>query len=164
MVIILMGPAGSGKTTLGRVLAQAVGWTFIEGDDHHSAGNIAKLRAGQPLTDEDRQPWLASLRAAMTRRLERREHAVVACSALKQQYRDALSTGLHGVRFVYLQVPAHVLAARLADRRDHVASPALLTSQLADFEPPADALVVDGMLPPESLVTVIGRELGLATA
>ena len=93
-MIVLMGPAGAGKTTVGRALAAALGWPFVDGDDRHSPANVEKMRAGAALSDADRAPWLASLHAAIARTLDRREHLVVACSALKRSYRDVHRTNI----------------------------------------------------------------------
>jgi gluconokinase len=156
-----MGPTGSGKTTVGRALAARLGWRFIEGDDYHPPSNVAKMGAGQPLNDADRAPWLDRLRAEIIRTLERREDAVLTCSALKQQYRDTLSAGLRGVRFVYLQVPPGVLADRVASRTEHFAGPALVASQTSELETPSNALTVDGTTAPAAIVAEIRTEFGL---
>ncbi len=161
VVIVIIGPAGAGKTTVGRALAGAQGWPFVDGDDVHTLAAVAKMRAGIPLTDADRAPWLTSLRAIVAATLDRRGHLVLACSALKERYRAALREGLRAVRFVYLKADDHVLARRLADRGGHFAGPALLTSQLADLEEPADAVTVDATEPPDRIAAIIRREFGL---
>ena len=145
-VIVVMGVAGAGKTTVGRELARAIGWEFHDADDYHPAENIAKIHGGQPLTDEDREPWLASLRAMIAKAIREGRHVVLACSALKQSYRDSLSpAGMPegAVRFVYLDVPVAELQQRLAHRH-HFAPPAILPSQLATLEKPRDAIWIDG--------------------
>jgi gluconokinase len=163
VVIILMGPTASGKTTVGQALASALGWPFIEGDALHSSASVEKMRSGQSLSDTDRKPWLAAIRGAIVRALDRREHAVVACSALKQRYRTQLSAGLRGVRFVYLSTPPSVLAERAAIRHGHFAGPQLIPSQLAALETPDDALTVDATAAPAAIVGLICHEFGLAT-
>lgn len=156
-----MGVAGSGKTTIGRALANSLGWPFVDADDYHSRENIARMRRGLPLTDADRVPWLAALHGVIARALDRRESLVLACSALKERYRVALAGGLRTVRFVYLTAPEAVLRDRLANRTDHFARPNLLDSQLATLEPPADALEIDATLPVDQIVVRIRREFGL---
>jgi gluconokinase len=161
VVVILVGVAGSGKTTIGQALATAKGWRFVEGDDYHAPASIAKMRAGIPLTDVDRAPWLAALHRIAAAAVDRREHVVIACSALKTRYRDALRGTLHPVRFVYLKADEATLRRRLEARGGHFAGPALLASQLRDFEQPADAITIDGMRPPEEIVGAIRYELGV---
>jgi gluconokinase len=163
MIIVVMGPAGSGKSTVGMALAADLGWTFVEGDEHHSVDNIKRMQAGHPLDDRDRAPWLLELHEIIARTLGRRQHAVLACSALKSSYRDQLRADLRPVRFVYLHADRALLTARLADRVHHVVGPALLDSQLADLEPPDHdtAITLDAAKPPAILVPMIRRELGL---
>ena len=161
MVVILVGVAGSGKTTIGRALASQYAFRFVDGDDYHAPAAIAKMHAGIALTDADRAPWLASLHATAAAVLDRRQHVVIACSALKARYRDALRGTLRPVRFVYLKAGEATLRRRLEDRAGHFAGPALLTSQLADLEEPADALTIDATRPAEEIVNAIGYELGL---
>ncbi|HEY6894317.1 MAG TPA: gluconokinase, partial [Rhodanobacteraceae bacterium] len=151
MVIVVMGVTGAGKTTIGSALAGTLGWRFVDGDDLHPSANVAKMRAGVPLTDADRAPWLAAIEAVIARAIERREHLVIACSALKQHYREILRDGRHGVRFVYLDVTPAVAVARASHRTGHFAGPALVASQFAALEPPADAFVVDGTSAPEHI-------------
>jgi gluconokinase len=162
MVIVLMGPAGAGKSTIGRALARTLGWAIVDADDLHSAGSLEKLRRSQPLTDDDRQGWLGRVRDAIVRAADRRESLVVACSALKRRHREILRAGLRGVRLVYLRADELVLRRRLETRPPHVAGPALLASQLADLEEPTDdALIVDGTQPPVAIIAIIRRELGV---
>jgi gluconokinase len=163
MVIVIMGTSGAGKTTIGRSLAVELGWHFVEGDDAHPARNIAKLRAGVPLSDADREPWLAALHAVMARALERREGAVVACSALKARYRATLRGDLARVRFVYLQASAAVLRQRLEGRGPHFFNPSLLQDQLATLEDPDpdEALILDATSPPEQILSAIRHEFGV---
>jgi gluconokinase len=163
VVVILMGVAGSGKTVIGRALAAAAGLPFVDADDYHSAANVAKMRTGTPLDDADRAPWLAALHALVARAIDRRESLVLACSALKQRYRQVLAGDLRPVRFVHLTAPEAVLRARLATRPDHFARPNLLESQLATLEPPSpdSALIVDATMQETAIVKHIHRELGL---
>ena len=155
-----MGPAGCGKSTVGRALAFATGWPFVDGDDYHPPANVRKMRAGLPLTDADRAPWLATLHAILARAIDRREGLVLACSALKERYRNVLAGGLHPVRFVYLAGGKDLLHRRL-ENRSHFAGAQLLESQLADLEEPRDALVVDAAAPVDWIVATARRELGL---
>jgi gluconokinase len=161
VVVILMGAAGAGKTTVGRALAEQLGCRFVEGDDYHSPAAIAKMHAGVALSEADRLPWLASLHTVIVSALDRRETLVVACSALKERYRDLLRGDLRTVRFVYLEAGADTLAQRLAERHGHFAGPALLASQLADLEPPRDALTIDATQSPAAIVAVVRHEFGL---
>src|SRR4051794_15639831 len=161
VVVILMGAAGAGKTTVGRALAAQLGCRLAEGDEYHAPAAIKKMRAGVPLADADRLPWLASLHRVIASALDRRETLVVACSALKERYRQMLRGDLRTVRFVHLQADADTLARRLTERQGHFAGPALLAGQLADLEPPRDALTIDATQPPDAIVAVIRRELGL---
>jgi len=161
MVIVVMGAAGAGKTTIGRALAVELGWRFVEGDDYHSAAAVAKMRGGTPLNDADRAPWLANLLRSEPAAVERREHAVIACWALKQRYRDVLRGALRGVRFVYLKANEATLRRRLEERRGHYAGPALVASQLADLEEPADAVTVDAATRPADIAAKARYEFGL---
>ncbi len=141
--IVVMGPAGSGKTTLGRMLAELLEVRFIDADDHHSAENVAKMRAGVGLSDADRAPWLAHLRTL----LEGGEPVVLACSALKRSYRTVLDPRGTEVTFVFVDVPTEELEARLIGRAGHYAGASLLTSQLATLERPdgePNARTIDG--------------------
>jgi gluconokinase len=161
MVVILLGAAGSGKTSVGRALAERFGWRFVDADDLHSPAAIAKMRSGGGLTDADRAPWLASLHDIVAAAIDRREPLALACSALKQRYRDALRGTLRTVRFVYLKADQATLGERLAHRRGHFAGPTLLATQLADLEEPADALTVDATQAPDAIVNTIARQFGL---
>jgi gluconokinase len=162
MVIIVMGVTGSGKTTVGTALAAEVGWRFVEGDQLHPPANVAKMRAGMALNDADRVPWLAAVHAIMARAIDRREHLVVACSALKERYRETLRGDLRPVRFVLLKVPEEVATARAAGRRGHFAGPGLVPSQFAALEDPSsDALIVDATHSPDRLVTIICDAFGI---
>jgi gluconokinase len=161
VVVIVMGAAGAGKTTVGQALAAALGWCFVEGDDYHSVEAVAKMRGGQPLTDTDRRPWLAALHAVIDAAIARREAAVVTCSALHERYREVLRGTLRGVRFVYLKADAATLRDRLTTRTGHFAGPALVASQLAALEEPRDALTIDATRPVDDIVNSVRYEFGL---
>ncbi|MFP2908044.1 gluconokinase [Pyxidicoccus sp. 3LFB2] len=160
MVVIVMGVSGAGKTTVGRVLAESLGWRFVDADDLHPKDNIVKMAAGVPLSDEDRWPWLQVLREVVAEALERDEDLVLVCSALKTAYRELLEVDPARMRWVYLDAPREVLARRLSNRHGHFMPPSLLDSQLATLEVPADALRVDVSPPPEEVVQRIREGLG----
>lgn len=158
MIIIIMGVSGVGKSTAGAVLAERLGWSFRDADDYHPKSNIQKIKNGIPLTDDDRLPWLEALRE-----LIRTPHGVMvlACSALKQSYRDFLKDGREDVAFVFLKGNRALIEKRLEGRRGHFAGPGILESQLRDLEEPEDALVVDASLDPQSIAQEIINALGL---
>lgn len=161
-LILIMGVAGSGKTTIGRQLATALGWTYYEADDFHSEANKEKMSRGLPLDDLDRVPWLAAIRAAMDAALAANHPAVFTCSALKARYRDVLLGGLAGrVGLVHLTGDPALLLARLQGRAGHYMKPGMLDSQLAILEPPADALTLDVAAQPEFLIQKIREHFGL---
>ncbi len=167
MIVLLTGVSGSGKSTIGSLLAGRLGWAFEDGDALHPAANIAKMRAGIPLTDEDRWPWLRALGAWMDERIATGQPAAVACSALKRSYRDLLRGGRPSVRLVFLDAGREVLAARLAARHGHFFRASLLDSQFAALEPPApdeEVLTVAVTAPPADVVTAIIAGLGLSAA
>jgi len=155
MVIVVMGVSGVGKTTVGMLLARALGAEFAEGDSYHPPANVEKMRNGAPLDDEDRWPWLQILAAELDTWLAEGRDVVLACSALKRAYRDLLAYGRPEVRFVYLKGEAALLRARLDQRRGHYMPPTLLASQLAALEEPDDALTIDVSGPPEVIVEQI---------
>lgn len=161
-IIVVTGVTGSGKTTVGRALAERLAWRFYDADDLHDPENIERMRRGIPLTDALRQPWLSRVRETIEQTLEERRAAVIACSALKHSYRHALAGGLEGVRFVLLTAPAPLLRQRLTERRDHFAGPALLESQLAALEYPSEALVVDSSAPVVEVVNQICAGFGFS--
>lgn len=161
-VIIVMGVSGSGKSTIGVALARALGWPFVDGDDHHLPASVTKMAAGEPLTDADRGPWLDELRAVIAKALDEGTPLVLACSALRAAYRRRLDGGdTERVRFVHLTGDRALFRARLEGRKGHFMKAALLDSQLAALESPAEALAVDAASPPERLVEQIRAGLGV---
>jgi gluconokinase len=159
-VIVVMGVSGAGKTTVGKLLAEELTWEFADADDHHPPENVAKMAAGQPLDDEDRQPWLEALRDLAAARLGQGAGLVLACSALKSGYRELIAAGDPRVSFVFLHGSFELIQQRLQERRGHYMPAALLHSQFAALEAPADALALDVSDPPEALVTAIIEQLG----
>jgi gluconokinase len=131
-----MGVSGSGKSTIAAALSQRLGWRFEDGDSFHPAANVAKMSAGQPLTDEDRWPWLNAIADEIERTCSAGGHIIIACSALKHSYRDVLLRGRDDVRFVFLKGTQELIADRLAHRKGHFMPPGLLTSQFKTLEPP----------------------------
>ncbi|MFH1498797.1 MAG: gluconokinase [Verrucomicrobiota bacterium] len=158
--LVIMGVSGSGKSTVGRLLADALGWAFADADDFHPPANRAKMAAGQPLDDHDRAPWLDALAGLLRDHLDQDAPLVLACSALKHAYRDRLAVSPR-VAFVHLQGDPALIAARLAARSDHFMPAALLTSQLAALEPPAHAITADIAPPPAEIVANLRRRLRL---
>lgn len=158
-IVLIMGVAGSGKTTVGRQLATELGWPYHEADDFHSAANKAKMGRGEPLNDTDRAPWLAAIRAAMDDAVAHGRSAVFTCSALKESYRRILTSGRPEVRLVFLTGDRALLQARLESRPGHYMKAGMLDSQLAILEPPADALTLDVHATPAALVAEIRRHL-----
>jgi gluconokinase len=164
VIIIIFGVSGSGKTTIGKLLAQELRWQFIEADDFHPASNIQKMRSGRPLIDEDRWPWLDCLRKQIEQLLAAGESAVLACSALKRAYRDRLRVS-EEIKFVFLRGDYAVVEKQLRSRRRHFMNPDLLQSQFDDLEEPqADeqALTVALERTPEEIVEEIEAKLHLA--
>ena len=163
-VIVLMGVSGSGKSTIGKRLGEVLGWTFRDADSFHPQANIDKMSRGQPLTDEDRRPWLAAIAAWIDDRLATGEHGIVSCSALKRDYRRALLGGRRQVGLVFLRGDFALIADRMSRRRGHFMPPSLLESQFRTLEEPAPeerALVVPIWLSPRKVVESIVRAYGL---
>jgi len=163
--LIVMGVSGSGKTTIGEVLAERLDWTFEDGDRFHPAANVAKMSAGHPLTDADRLPWLQAIADEIDLICKAGERAVIACSALKRAYRDILVHGRGDVRIVFLDGTQGLIAARLAARKGHFMPPGLLDSQFRTLEPPSDGenpvtVSIDAAV--GTIVDDIVRQLGLA--
>ncbi len=162
MIVIIMGTTGSGKTTIGGLLAAQLGWEFADADDFHSPANVAKMSRAIPLDDADRAAWLDALRAVTEKWLAESLNAVMACSALKVSYREHLRVSLQ-VRFIYLKGSYETIAQRIQARKHHYAPKELLASQFAALEEPGgDAITVDIEPPPETMVTQVRRLLGLA--
>jgi gluconokinase len=162
MVIVLFGVSGAGKTTLGRDLAEELGWQFYDGDDFHPDANIAKMRQRIPLADADRQPWLEKLRALIGQCINTGENAVLACSALKEAYRRLLAIDRHQVKLVYLKGDYQLMRARLKKRRGHFMNPGLLESQFATLEEPrGDVVVIAVDQSPVEIVKQIRKALCL---
>ena len=160
MVVIVMGVAGSGKTTVGRLLAAQMGWDFLDADDFHPAANVEKMRHGIALTDADREPWLAALATRILGLGAQGRSAVLACSALKQAYRDRLNVDAT-VRFVHLTGDPALIRRRIEDRQRHYAHANLLVSQLTTLEAPAGVPSFDVAESPEQIVASIRANLGL---
>lgn len=156
-----MGVAGSGKTTIGRQLAEKLGWPYFEADDFHSAANKEKMGSGIPLNDSDRAPWLAAIRRQVDRCLAENQSAVFTCSALKEKYRQTLMQNAPAVKLVYLSGSADLLEARLASREAHYMKAGMLQSQLATLEVPTNALKIEIDQPPEKVVAEIRRSCGV---
>jgi len=161
MIVIIMGAAGAGKTTVGTALATGLGWRFIDADAFHSPANVGKIRSGIPLTDEDRAPWLSRAHEAIARSAGESANVVVACSALRERYRTTLADGISDVRWVFLEAHAELLEARLRDRVGHFAGASIVDSQLEALEPPRDALRLRADLPVDVLIDAIRRHLGM---
>jgi gluconokinase len=164
LTIVLMGVAGVGKTSVMAALATRLGWPTLEGDAVHSAGNVAKMAAGVPLTDEDRLPWLRAIAAWIGEREAERSSAIVTCSALRRSYRDILREGHVSPWFVHLVAPVSTLDERMGRRQGHFMSPAMLTSQLSTLEPlerDEPGFTIDATPPPDAIAERIIAELRL---
>ncbi|HEV3099261.1 MAG TPA: gluconokinase [Candidatus Udaeobacter sp.] len=165
MIVIVFGVSGAGKTTIGKLLAEELGWRFSEADDFHPRANIEKMHSGHPLTDEDRWPWLERLLEQIMRSLAAKENVVLACSALKRAYRERLRVS-DDVKFVFLRGDYALIERQLRRRRGHFMNPALLQSQFADLEEPEpdeDAITIELGWTPEELVEEIKAKLKLRT-
>jgi carbohydrate kinase (thermoresistant glucokinase family) len=166
-IAVVMGVSGSGKTTIGRGIAQREDWRLVEGDEFHSAANVAKMHAGTPLTDADRWPWLHAIAREIDLMHGRGEQAVVVCSALKRAYRDILIGQRTEMALVYLHGSKELIGARLAARKHHFMPPALLDSQFAALEEPGpeeQPIVVSIAQPPDAIVDEVLRKLKERTA
>ena len=158
IIVFIMGVSGVGKTTIGKLLAEALPLRFIDADDYHSASNKIKMQQGIPLTDEDRLPWLQSLNG-IAKIEAQHAGAVVACSALKEQYRTILSEGLHKPIWIYLHAQPEIIKKRVSARKDHFMPASLLPSQFAALEEPKVAIRIDSRLPPAAIVLEILKHL-----
>ena len=154
MIVLVMGVAGVGKTTIGTALARALGWRFIDADGYHPPQNVAKMKAGIALDDQDRWPWLSRL----NKEIKQPENIVLACSALRESYRARLAQGIRGWRVVYLHAGRELIRSRMQSR-NHFMPAALLESQFAALEPPVDAIAIDVTAPPSDCVAEIVARL-----
>ena len=162
IVLILMGPMGSGKTTIGKMLSRRLGWPFYDADDFHTIENIEKMRAGKPLNDEDRHPWISTLRIGIQRWLRLGENSILACSALKKSYREALGVDQTTVRTVYLKGSYKLLLGRVSRREHPYMNKQLVKSQLEALEEPDEGLILDIRETPERIVSTIVQSLDAA--
>ena len=165
--LIVMGVAGSGKSTIAERLAERLGWTFEDGDDFHPKANVAKMSAGHPLTDDDRWPWLQAIADEIDRVSSSSGHVVVACSALKRAYRDVLVHGRRDIGIVYLDGSCELIGERMAKRKGHFMPPGLLDSQFKTLEPPAPderPISVSIDAPVEAIVDAIIGQLSNRTS
>ena len=152
MILIVMGVSGSGKTTVGKLLAQSLNWDFSDADDFHPSANIEKMSLGIPLEDADRLPWLLQLQTTIDWWLLENKNVVLACSALKASYREMLCRNEQRIKIVYLKGDFELFAARLKNRENHYMKADLLSSQLDTLEEPEDAIIVDASQPVEVIV------------
>ena len=162
MVVIVIGVAGAGKSTVGGQLATELGWEFLDADSFHSAANVAKMQAGIALDDADRAPWLESLRRELERATSQQRNLILACSALKQTYRNQLCSGLDA-RVIYLKGTPSLLRDRLAQRKGHFMTAQMLASQLGSLEEPVDAdtITMSADDSPQNIVVAIRARLKL---
>jgi gluconokinase len=161
MIVLVMGTTGAGKTTIGKLLAGQLHWTFLDADDFHPSANIEKMTKGIPLDDADRAPWLAAMHEELVRQNAAGKNCVLACSALKQQYRDAIGAGLE-MKIVYLKGTYEMMRAHILARHGHFAGAGILAGQFRDLEEPGEAFVVPVTLPPEKVVEAIRSGLPLS--
>ena len=161
MVYVIMGVSGAGKSTIGELLADGLGCHFYDGDDFHPPANIQKMEQGIPLTDQDREPWLESLRGLIENYIAQGRQAVVACSCLRAHYRQQLGVGSAGVQFIFLQGEMDLIKSRMKRRKNHFMPSDLLKSQFAVLEPPEDAIVVNVDQTPEEIVSTLIDQLSL---
>ena len=161
MIVIVMGVSGSGKSTVGELLASKMGWDFRDGDSFHPAANVAKMKSGIPLNDDDRRPWLLAIQNFMRETLKAGGNAVIACSALKDGYRRLLLCGEPGVQFAHLHGSKELIASRMQRRQGHFMPTTLLDSQFASLEATPDLPTFEITASPEVLVDQIRTRLGL---
>jgi gluconokinase len=160
MILILMGPTGAGKTTVGEILSRELGWEFADADNFHSPQNVAKMSTGIGLTDDDRKPWLAALRHKIEQWISAGQNGILACSALKEAYRKELSVGPQ-VKWIYLKGSFEEISQRVAARQGHYAKKELVVSQFAALEEPTDAITIDVNRSPEEIARAIRGVLGV---
>ena len=156
---IVMGVSGSGKTSVGKSLAEHLGWDFYDADDFHPQANVEKMATGMPLDDSDRTPWLAALHDLISSSLTQNRPGVLACSALKERYRERLLDGNAGVQLVYLKGSYELIWSRMIVRKDHYMKPHMLQSQFDALEEPSDALPVDISLPVDEILQVVIKQM-----
>jgi gluconokinase len=165
MILVMMGVTGSGKTTIGKLVAERLQWAFYDGDDFHPPANIEKMSSGIALTDEDRAAWLDTLAELISELVESKRSATLACSALKEEYRAHLKSAVKqnqdAVQFIYLRISLAVARARLKARKNHFMPPTLVDSQFATLEEPGEAIVIDATQKPEQVVRDILAALSL---
>ena len=161
MIVIVMGTTGSGKTTIGTLLAKRLGCEFVDADDFHPPANVEKMKHGTPLTDADREPWLKALHDKIVEWTAEKRDVVLACSALRRSYRDELRAS-PDVKFVYLKGSYELFSQRVLGRKGHFAKQDLLASQFATLEEPTDAITVDATKSPDQIVSEVRRQLGFA--
>jgi gluconokinase len=161
MIVIVMGTTGSGKTTIGSLLAERLGWEFVDADDFHPPANVEKMKQGIPLTDTDREPWLRALHDKIVEWTAEKRSVALACSALKQRYREELHASSR-VKFVYLKGSYELFSRRVLTRKGHFAKQDLIASQFAALEEPTDAIIVDAAHSPEEIVSDVLGQLGIA--
>jgi gluconokinase len=160
MILVIIGVSASGKSTVGRLLAAHLGWTFYEGDDFHSKANVRKMKRGVPLNDQDRTPWLKAIRKLIRAAVDRGENVVIACSALKKSYRRMLRVKGQVV-FIYLKADRGLIRQRLKNRTGHFMNPDLIESQFEALETPKSALQIDAGLGPAEIVRLIRNHLSV---
>ena len=159
-VLVIMGVAGSGKTTVGNKLAEELGWQFADADSFHPPTNVDKMRSGLPLHDADRWPWLEALKQLLQEWLRTGQHGILACSALKRSYREMLAID-EQIRFVYLKADYSLLQSRLSTRQGHFMKSTMLESQIEALEEPAHALYIDASQPIETIVRTIRQAISV---
>jgi len=158
LILLVMGTTGSGKTTIGAMLAKKLGWIFLDADDFHPAANIVRMKQGIPLNDADRLPWLAAIHSELERQSTAGKDSVLGCSALKQSYRETIGVGID-MRIVYLKGTYEEMRAHILARHGHFAGEGILAGQFRDLEEPKDAIVVSVTLSPDKIVEEIQRQL-----
>ena len=159
MFYVIMGVSGTGKSTIGKILSERTGWKFIDADDYHPRANLEKLNQGIALNDRDRLPWLQELRRLISQTLSQKQSGILACSALKSQYRQILSGNSNQVKFIYLAGDYDCIQARIQQRQGHFMNPELLRSQFETLEAPKDAIMIDVSLTPEQIIERILRTI-----